>query len=222
MSDCFRKAGVDTTLEKKLSEIRVIEISDGLKVVLHPYQGEEKVMLEGPSDLIAGVEIRQEGNVLQLRDNNRCRFRKERSKEFRIHLWAEQPQEMRLYDASEVSCSDTLHIDSLYIDQSSIGDQHLLLNVETMELHQREAGAITLEGNCGVLIAVNYDTGPLKAARFPTDYAFLFHYGLENMQVAPLSVMEARVSNRGNILYYTDPSLRLDIKITGAGQVIRK
>jgi hypothetical protein len=71
--DCFQVAGVPQIEWRTLSDFDEIEISDNIDVYLED-SDEEKIKVEGPSNLLPEIKTEIENNILKITNDNTCNF----------------------------------------------------------------------------------------------------------------------------------------------------
>ncbi|TNE81730.1 MAG: hypothetical protein EP332_02670 [Bacteroidetes bacterium] len=222
-SDCFSGTGENTVEYRELPPFSQIEFGGLLELNLVQNLSDTfSIQLEGPSDILDGIQATVESGVLKLKNVNRCKWLKQSGQSLKINLNIHHLDKILVEGSASLSSSDSLQLDNFVLEQQSTGSIDLLLNSGQLEVNSFQAGPITLKGYAAVLVTTLYDTGPLYSANLQSDYCFVYNYGLNDAHVNPFKVLESHIQNSGNVYYYADPIESLSAEGRGKGQCVRR
>jgi len=217
---CFTNIGEEQARKNKEAFIDAIIVHDQLDVLLIPDSLQEGlIVIEGPENVIPNIGLSWDNGRLVIDDNNPCRwFRKYGRLLIKVHI--KDLKLIEVYDNAAVHSNDSLPLINCKFNMYSVRDQSLILNAETFEIHHHDAGTINLSGYCAVFIPTIYETGMLNSFQMQSDFAFVFHYGLNKARVHPFKELEVVIENSGNIYYDQKPILPITQTGRGEGQLI--
>jgi len=220
--DCTEK-GAYATIERSLDGFHAISVADRLDVKLvHDPARLGTIELSCFSNLFSGVHSEVKEGMLYLSDHNRCKWLRELDTRITITVYVDENLDF-LYtlDDASFTTSDTLQFDFLQMDHRSTKNQFLRLNGTRFWIEHYEAGEVILEGITPVIKVTSFESGVFDGRNLHSDDVFVFHYGLNKIHVNASRILECRIENTGDILYYQEPSNSLLIKGDGKGKLLR-
>jgi hypothetical protein len=124
--------------------------------------------------------------------------------------------------AASVIFLDTVYTDQVNINMNSVENQKLLLFCGNLYGNGNNSGHVDLAGQ-GTIFAWGCENGSSFDARhLRSDDAYIYHYAARDIRVNPKNILAATVYGSGNIIYYQNPLVKLDIKELGTGRVIKQ
>ncbi len=222
-SDCFSGTGELVSVLRELEPFNRVEFGGLLELELvQNFNDTFSLRLEGPSDIVDGIESKVESGVLKLKNRNRCKWLKSANQSLKLVLNVHRLIGMTVEGSASLSSNDSLYLPKFTLEQQSTGRINLKVKGGQIEVNSYQAGDIILSGYTAVLVATLFDTGPLHSTSLQSDYCFVFNYGLNDAHVQPYKVLESYIENTGHVYYYADPIESLKTQGRGKGQTIRR
>lgn len=124
--------------------------------------------------------------------------------------------------AAAVTFLDTLQTDQIDITMKSVDNQKLLINCGNLYGRGANTGHVDLAGR-GTIFSWSCENGSsVDAGNLQSDDAYVNHYTARDVRVNPKNILFAAVFGAGNIIYVRDPQVKLEIKESGTGRVIKR
>lgn len=222
-SDCFSGTGETIVEYRELPPFSQIQFGGLLELNLtQDFADTFSLKLEGPSDILDGIESKVESGVLKLRNANRCKWLKEPGQTLKLSLNIHALKYILVEGSASLHSRDSLDLNNFVLEQQSTGTISLWLKSGQIEVNSYQAGNISLKGYTAVLVATLYDTGPLFSDEMQSDYCFIYNYGLNDAHVKPYKVLESHIQNSGHVYYYADPIESFSSEGRGSGLTIRR
>lgn len=227
-SDCITSAGATVTREVAVAPFTRLEIFRGIGVEI--IQGPiYKVVLQSGENFIENIQVTQNGNVLQIRDQSTCNW----VREFGVaKAIITAPNLEEVYSKSEqdvvsqgVLTYPYLHLYAMDKEGDGLpgagtGDFRLAVNSTTLLVDNNNVSRYYISGTTQAL-KVNFwaGDGRLDAAQLQANTIQLYHRGSNDMLLYPTQSVAGSLVSTGNVELFNTPPL-VNISTTYQGHVI--
>jgi hypothetical protein len=206
---CFKTTGDDTQIEIKLLPFKKIILTEHLEFVL-VQDTVEKAIVIGGNNLLNFITFNQVGDVLEIRNENKCNFLRAYHRKVKVELHFKMINALDFKGTETLSNQDSLHFDNLVINIFD-GCGSVYLTLEGKKLYtilSSGYGDFTFNGK------VNYANIEVTNNGYCDLYELKVRDSLTaisksqgNMKVGVNSIkLKAEINTRGNILYKGTPS----------------
>jgi len=221
---CIKSSGDDDELHFNLSEgIKEFKLYNG--AIYHIYQDSSNlVKVRGGENLISFIEIKEDENILEIRNKNKCNFLRDFDKKIVVEI--HYPFYTRFYSetADSLVFKDTIQSNYLYITQA-LGGGYVKLNIDGDKLIMIGANGVStyeVSGN------VNYADLRLQTdAKGYCESLICPEFEIDQNSTGDLYIngenasINVNMKGTGNV-YYTGNPDSLFVKGIGVGQVLKK
>ena len=206
-----------------------IEVKGAVDVYVQPGPRNEEAFIYADSDILDNISLRVREKTLFVEANNTfdisrrlpfLKLRAERVFPVEIIIHKEKLSELRLYGNGNLTVSD-VRSPRLSVHMTGNGRFHLEnASVDSLSVRQDGSGPIVIKGkeSSNLELTVS-DNGPVLAQSFPVKRARILHQGNNNIEIAPITFLDARIFGQGNILLHQKPSNSV-ISQRGGGKII--
>ena len=219
--DCFQRAGDDGSEWRWLvGNPTEILMDDRIDVRLVPSE-ENKVLVEGPENLINEIETSLDGEgVLTIEDLNTCNLVRKPNPGYSVTVYA-KPQAIRSIGSGDLTFSDTLHVDHFSLNcENSTGQMNCLLNADSVFVSVVEGVSdVILRGSCRQLDAFHQGINLFDASGLYSTSVALNSNSINDMHVRAEEYFFVAIDNQGFVYYQGEPD-EISLYITGTGQLI--
>ena len=221
MDDCFTSTGKEKTVVRTLPKFSNIELYDRIELNYF-YSPDYFIELTAGKNLIENIETKVEGNLLTIKNNNRCNWVRSFKKKVTVNLFAPKFTDFTYFGSGNVEFKDTLQSDVFRLNLwDASGDMHLLLKSDYIELKTHTGpGAIYAKGSCRELIAYLGGTGKIEAEALIANDVLAINKNTGTIIVHCNNKLKAEILGPGNIFYLGNPTI--DLYKKRSGNLIKK
>jgi hypothetical protein len=182
----------------------------------------EQINIQYGSNVIDKIKLEWQNDMYLLEDKNTFnwvrRFKVQPVCTMNIH----KLNVLDIQGAASIRFLDTLQTDQIDITMKSVENQKLLLNCGNLYGSGANTGHVDLAGR-GTIFSWSCENGSsADAGNLRTDDAYVNHYTAREIRVNPKNILVAAVFGTGNIVYLRDPQVKLQVKESGTGRVIKR
>lgn len=218
--DCFKKAGKETTIMRKLDPFEKIELKDYIQIVL--VQSEEfKVEITGPMNVLPKIETKVNDNTLYIENANTCNFVRSFKNKITVKIFAPH-----FYDIQNRCTGDIRSIETIHDNYFKIENHHAsgairisFVGDSISALIQTGVSDITLEGSAFKAELFNQGLGKIDAQSLQTNQVYINNSSINDIYAWNDGYVFSKIVYSGNIYLRGTPDL-IDRDITGSGEVI--
>ena len=214
-SDCFKKEGAIVQLDMELDSFTEIVVFEGVQLFIEE-GSEQKVTLESGENLIDDVEVKVEGNLLTLIDNNTCNFIRDYNIT-KVYVTSPNITKIRNSSSFEIASIGVLNYLELILYSENHnneeyyhnnGDFNLSLNVQMLTVVSNGFSTFRLNGNADKAFFGLYsgNTRILSENLIVNDLN-LFHRSTNVMVVNPTESIQGEILSVGNVIAKNRPPL---------------
>lgn len=218
--DCFHGAGDVISEERSVGQIREIQLRSNADVIVH--SGEARLKVTAGSKLISKLETEINGDVMIIRNKNKCNWVRDFDPVLQIDIWTNSLDHIYVDNASgDITFQDTIHCNSFSFDSySSLGTYRLIFNATTtyIKLHN---GPADFYASGIVKDSYVYDAGfgKMHLENLYSENTFMNNRGTNDVYVRTSGLLDASLEGAGDI-YYSGPPAVIKQNITGTGHLI--
>ena len=216
---CWKSNGEISSLTTNISpNNRTLTILDDLNLILIN-DSLNFISTEGPKNLIEFIEIGQNNNQIIIKNNNKCRFLRER-KEINIFYHYKNIDSLILKGYGKISNSREMKHSVFINAKDALCSVNLKLNNDSNKIIiQNGSTDFNLFGNCSYLYYYNEGFAPLKAFELEAKKTHIHSNSISNSEINVSDKLNAEIRNNGNIYYRGSPGF-IQIINTGNGRLI--
>jgi hypothetical protein len=221
MGDCFKSTGTTTLESRNLTAFSAVELYDRIELNYH-FSPNYWIEIIAGENLVDGIQTKVEGNLLTIKNENRCNWVRSFKHKVKVDLYAPSFSEFTYYGSGKVNFQDTLKTNffNLELWQAS-GNLQLKLKAETVELKSHTGpGNITASGECNYLVAYLNGIGRIVTPNLISENGLIINRNTGYMLVNCQSEMQAEIFGQGNIEYIGNPTI--DYTNSGSGKLIQR
>lgn len=216
-SKCAKSTGAQTTEVRNLEVFTSINVHDKINIELKRSTVNRASITCG-KNLMDYIVTRQEGTVLEIRNDNSCNFLRSYKKPVNILLEYTSLDHINFIGAGTVSSTDTLIQPSLFIEgEGSSGDFDLLVKMDSlrMVLHTGNSN-VKLRGKCKQFSFYSGGTTIIDSRQLEAVSCLCNNSGSGDFYVKALLYLYAEIHQQGSI-YYTGNPASVEQRNSGRG-----
>ncbi len=221
-SNCLKSAGKEQSISVELEAFDQLHIRDNVLVELQNANSYE-ASISFNEHLIDGISTRIENGILEIDNQNRCRWVKDLS--IRPKVTISMPlnglRSIHHYGSEPLTMEDSLISEAFVFEQfDAAGDASLLLNVQNLELKQH-AGNATLKvaGSCDYLYLYNISLGKTDTRQLRAREAYVISNSIAEISANVANRVRCEIYNSGDVVLCPGPD-SVETVQRGLGQVI--
>lgn len=220
--DCFQSSGKDASEVRIFnSAVKKIEHFDLIDVVLVPGD-ENSCVVNAPSNLMPEIITSFNNGVLTIENKNTCNFVRSYKKDFIVEVTVGPEFNSYLFQGQgDVSCSDTLNLESLEIEAyTASGDVDLLVNAEDIKCFNHTGVAnFRFVGNTESAEWFHQGFGTFDASSMRAQTVLSNSNSVNRLRLFANSYLYAVIQASGSIYYRGEPDV-IDLEKTGDGELV--
>ncbi len=217
---CLSSTGEQQTEMREIASFTKLEISNNVGVEVYPNETSNWVEVIGGKHLLKGIEVKNQGSSLVVKNNNRCNWLRSFKKEITVRIHTKDFSDMMFYGSGDVVFKDTLRTKTFTLNcWDASGDVTFLLNTnETyLKLHTGTAN-LTLYGFSSFVYYYGLSTGFIFGKQLQCETAFLSQDGYGDMYINPSKSLKAEIKKSGNIYY--PGKISVELNRSGSGELL--
>jgi len=214
-SDCFKKEGAIVQQDLDLATFTEIVVFE--RVQLFIAEGpEQKVIIESGENLINDVEVKVEGALLSIIDNNNCNFIRDYDIT-RVYVTSPNITKIRNSSSLEIKSIGVLSYPELTLFSENYeneglyhnnGDFNLHLNVHQINVTSNGFATFRLNGNADKAFFGLYAANTrILAENLIVKELNLYHRSSNHMVVNPTESIQGEILNVGNVIAKNRPPI---------------
>jgi hypothetical protein len=222
--ECVRRAGERTTETRTIQPFDRIVLQDDLNLELIQSSA-GTLTLEGGKNLLAGIEIRQDSNMLTFQNRNTCNWTRDLDPQITIRVAVPELNLLSVEHKGygKLSSANPLKINYLLLGSFEAGgDMDLQVqNALLVALYSNTQADLAVSGSTKEFSATIDGIGRVRAENLRADSVKVQHRGSNEIRVFPVEKLDVVIEENGNVVYYNPPK-RIISRITGSGKLLKK
>lgn len=176
----------------------------------------ESVTVEADKNIIPYITTSVKDNelLIGIKDNTEIK----KSKKLNVYVSLRNISKLDIGSVGNVECKNTLHLSSLKLDNSSVGDVSLKLDCSNFNAMITSVGNTILSGKADEAGISVEGVGNLKAFDFAAGILKIKNSGVGNAKVSAVREIYLELEGVGNITYKGDPVVK-QLKSDGVGKI---
>lgn len=226
-SDCIKKEGAIVQREIDLDLFNKIIVFQRVQLFIE--KGDiQKVVVESGENLINDVEVKVDGNVLSLIDNNTCNFIRDYDIT-KIYVTSPNITEIRNSSGLEVTSIGVLTYPELFLLSENYenedlyyndGNFRLNLDVDEIRITSNGYSSFRLSGNANKASFNTYSGNThVLAEDLTVNEVSFFHRSTGRMVVRPIESIRGKIMGIGNVIAKNRPPI-IDVEELYTGELI--
>ena len=218
--DCLQQAGDIAVEWRSMPAYDRIEVSDNIQVILID-SDEEKIKVEGPSNLLPEIKTELRDHVLYIENDNTCNFVRSFRHVYTVSLYGKNFSHILNRGTGDISSGNTLRTGYVFIDNKrSLGTIRLNLELDSIRLSNTTGYSdVYLSGNADVAYFFQQGLGVFDASKLNCRAVYSNNNSINDLRVQFRDYLYAAINNDGNI-YYHGPASAIDADPNGSGSLI--
>ena len=221
MGDCFKGTGNIITQQRNVEQLfKRIEVEDNIALVL-TQSNEYSVKIEAGENLIDLIETDFDGDILTIRNNNKCNWVRSYTKPIIAHISLPYLLSLQYRSSGDVTATNIFQLDSTNIEVWG-GAGSVNLNVDcrvaVYAIHTG-TGDLNISGKTGVSYVWNSGNGFFYGENLNTVFTYISTRGTGDCYVNADIELGATILHIGDIYYKGNPEVNADIR--GSGKLIK-
>ncbi len=214
-SDCFKKEGSIVQRDIELAPFTEIVVFERVQLFIEegPVQ---KVILESGENLINDVDVKVEGNILSVVDNNTCNFIRDYDIT-KVYITSPNITKIRNSSSLEIRSIGVLTYPELTLYSENYGNEdiyhangdfNLIINVGEIKITSNGFSTFRLSGNADkAFFGLYAGNTRILAENLIVKELSLYHRSSNKMVVNPLESIHGEILNIGNVIAKNRPSI---------------
>ncbi len=212
-SDCFKKEGSIVQRDIELAPFTEIVVFERVQLFIEegPVQ---KVIIESGENLINDVEVKVEGNILSVVDNNTCNFIRDYDIT-KVYVTSPNITKIRNSSSLEITSIGVLSYPVLTLYSENYenediyhtnGDFNLIINVGEIKITSNGFSTFRLSGNADkAFFGLYAGNTRILAENLVVKELSLYHRSSNKMIVNPIESIQGEILNIGNVIAKNRP-----------------
>ena len=214
-SDCFKKEGSIVQRDIELAPFTEIVVFERVQLFIEegPVQ---KVILESGENLINDVDVKVEGNILSVVDNNTCNFIRDYDIT-KVYITSPNITKIRNSSSLEIRSIGVLTYPELTLYSENYGNEdiyhtdgdfNLYINVGEIKITSNGFSTFRLHGNADkAFFGLYAGNTRILAENLMVKELSLYHRSSNKMVVNPIESIHGEILNIGNVIAKNRPSI---------------
>jgi hypothetical protein len=205
--DCFKGTGDVISETRQLPLIKGVYVEDNIDVIFLE-DTVQQVTVQAGKHLIKNILTEMNGDVLELRNINKCNFVRRYDIPIRVYIHYQRNQifHIRTKGTGTITNSNACTSDSLDLASESSGDIIFEMGGLCRTLtHQHGAGDITLTGSCDQVLIYSKGTGFTITDQCANNYTWVYTNTTGKITVCPSNQLVTIIDGSGNVYYRGTP-----------------
>ncbi len=220
--DCFKTAGApDVAVRIFNHPLRHLEINDLLEVTIHPTEGQERIEVSGPGNLLDKITTASDGGVVRMGNENTCNFVRDLGIRMKADCYVNSLNSITYNGQGNVTFADTLHtVHFKFETNEAAGDVSLLLKADSLNIICHTGlSHFDIVGTTRIAQLFNQGFGRMNAADLQAEVMLARNGSINDMWVRSSAYLFALITGSGDLFYAGEPA-DVDVEITGSGALI--
>jgi len=219
---CFDTSGSIKTIAVDVAAFTAIDVNSNIDVQLLA-DGIDKVEIIAGENLISGISLSVEEDVLRIDNFNTCFWSIGYTRPL-VKIRNANLLEILQHGYGNIFSTDTLNIDNLRLQvEDASGGIDLLINANTIRLVSNALGPITLKGQCANLFASHaWGDGILYAKDLIVGDCRISQSGSNRMELNVLNELEGSINNFGDVYLFGQKPGEISVDLTSQGKIIEQ
>ena len=224
--DCFQTTGNIIVEEFVVGNFTKVRIEDDVSLVIR--QGAQRqVLVETGENLVSDIDIKLNGDQLQLTDNNTCNLVRDYGIT-KVYVTAPDLSEIRNSSQYEVRSENTIGYENLVLTSEdfnepgsfTVGDFRMDLNCERVQVVSNNLSSFYLSGTVNQLnVGFFSGDGRFEGEQLEAQNVQFFHRGSNDIIVNPIQSLSGEIRSTGDLISVNVPPT-VDVQEFYTGQLI--
>jgi Putative auto-transporter adhesin, head GIN domain len=220
--DFLKKYGTEGTELRQLTGVNELTVGEKFKVLItQDTSVSESITIYYASNLLSGIGSEVKNGVLNIEDNNNFNWVRDLDVRPICKLNVHKLDKITAKGACTIECLDTL-THGLNFSLEGVGSHKILIRADQLSGKCMDAGKVTFIGWGGLFLWSCENGGTVDAQNMGCADAYLDNFTDRDVSINPKMVLVTNIYGKGNVFYYSEPSLKLKKEEYGIGRLIKK
>lgn len=220
--DFIKKYGTEGTELRQLNGVNELKVGEKFKVLItQDTSVSESITIYYASNLLSGIGSEVKNGVLTIEDHNNYNWVRDLDVRPICKVNVHQLDKITAKGACTIECLDTL-THGLNFSVEGVGSHKILIHADQLSGKCIDAGNVTFIGWGGLFSWTCENGGTVDAKNMGCADAYLWNYTDRDASVNPKMVLKTYIYGKGNVYYYSEPTLQLNKQEFGKGRLIKK
>lgn len=227
-SDCIESAGNTITKIVEVTPFTRVEVYSGIELIIT--QGAEyKVEIVTGENIIENVEVKQEGNILKLKENSSCNWVREYG-QTKVYITAPNIEDIYSKSDRKISSNGVLTYPILRLfaldkdgdgkEGAGTSDFYINVNNSQLVIENNNVARFFIAGNTDeLLLNFYFGDGRFEGENLIAKKAKVYHRGSNDMIVKPTESITGKIVSIGDVILKNNPPI-IEVEELYQGQVI--
>lgn len=219
-SSCLKSTGKKSVDFRQITpEIEHIILKNDIDLVI-TQDSVASVRIEGGENVLPFIRIRQKGNTLEIKDDNKCNFLRSYKKEITVFLSLPNLRSIDYTGHGNITSANLLKVDSLTFEtRNGTGSINLMIEAKKIDFLQHTGPSdITLLGKADDIFLYSGAGGWYFCKNLVGKKVHLNHNGTGDMIITATETLLVELTSIGNIDYYGNPIVTISTN-SGRGKL---
>lgn len=227
-SECIESTGEIVTRDVPISAFTRLEVYRGIAVQITE-GANYSLQIKSGENLIDNVEVKQEGQILKLKDNTSCNWLREYG-QTTIYITAPNIEEIYSKTERDISSNGVLTYPNLTliavdangdsVEGAGTSDFHLEINNTKLVINSNNVARFFITGSTNQAEFYFWaGDSRINAENFTVQHLYVFHRGSNDMYVKPMQSISGKIVSTGNVILKNNPPT-INVEQLYQGQLI--
>lgn len=222
-SSCLKSTGKKSVDFRTItSEIEHIILKNDVDLVI-TQDSVASVRVEGGENVLPFVRVRQKGNTLEIKDDNKCNFLRSYKKDITVYLSLPTLKSIDYTGHGKITSTHVLQLDTFFFEtRNGTGSIRLLLDAKKVSVLQHTGPSdITLVGKANEVFLFSSGGGWFFCKDFVGKQVHINQDGTGDIITNATETLLIELTSIGNIDYYGNPIVTISTN-SGRGKLRHK
>ncbi len=180
----------------------------------------QKVVLEGPSEVLDRIETEVNGGVLIIRQEDNWKWWKNwrGDRKIKVYVTAPHIEELAVSGSGSIESENRIRGDEMELSVSGSGNMHLDLDIQELDSRVSGSGSMDLRGSTRDMEVAISGSGNVDAEDMSSENCEVRISGSGNCRVQVSQSLSSRVSGSGSVFYRGNPE-KVNSSTSGSGRI---
>lgn len=221
LGDCFKSTGDIIEQQRKIGEFSKIILRDNVNVVFNNEQSNTIIVSAG-ENIIDNIITEKNGDTLDISNVNSCNWVRDFDVPITVYLSSNKLETIEYRSIGDISCSDTIFCDSIYVDvYEGAGTLNILVNSYLVHSAIRYGTAdLKVSGRSNLSYVYSAGFGLIDNRELLSAQIYVANKSSNDIYLCAKSTLAATIYGIGNIYYLGDPG-NVSLDKIGSGNLIK-
>lgn len=221
LGDCFKSTGDIIEQEREMGEFSKIILRDNVNVIFG-YTQSNNIIVSAGENIIDNIITEKNGDTLDISNINSCNWVRDFGIPITVYLPSSNLETIEYRSIGDISCSDTIFCDSIYVDvYEGAGTLNILINSYLVHSAIRYGTAdLKISGRSNLSYVYSAGFGLIDNRELLSTQIYVTNKSSNDIYLCAGSTLSANIYGIGNIYYKGNPE-NISLDKIGSGNLIK-